>query len=155
MKRISTAAAIALSFFVLTPSAEAKRHHYRSVPEQPQSTMFWQGFGELNAKAARIGKVMRYSVTHALGPKPRAWCGWFMRSETGITDPSLNLARNWARVGSDAGGPRVGAIVVWHNHVGKIVGGAPGAWVVRSGNDSHAVRERVRSLAGAIAFRSV
>jgi hypothetical protein len=36
--------------------------------------------------------------------------------------PSYNLARTWARYGSDAGGPSVGAIVVWRHHVGKIVG---------------------------------
>ena len=32
---------------------------------------------------------------------------------------------------------------------------ADGQWVIKSGNDGHAVRERVRSIAGAIAFRRV
>jgi hypothetical protein len=113
--------------------------------------MFWQGFGEVNAKATKVKGVR---VHGGLGPRPRAWCGWFMRKETGYTDPALNLARNWARVGSPTA-PSVGAIVVWRHHVGRIVGGSPGAWVVRSGNDGRAVRERVRSVAGAIAFRSV
>ena len=66
---------------------------------------------------------------------------------------SYNLARSWAHYGSNAGGPTVGAIVVWRHHVGKIVGHENGQWIVQSGNDGHAVRTRPRSLAGAIAFR--
>lgn len=78
-----------------------------------------------------------------------------MRQEVGSDPgPDYNLARNWARWGSNAGGPRVGVIVVWAHHVGKIIGqAANGMWIVRSGNDGHAVRERPRSVAGAIAFR--
>jgi hypothetical protein len=86
--------------------------------------------------------------------RPGAWCGWYMRSQVGSDPgPSYNLARSWARYGSDAGGPSVGAIVVWRHHVGKIVGQENGQWIVQSGNDGHAVRTRPRSLARAIAFR--
>ncbi len=86
--------------------------------------------------------------------RPSAWCGWYMRSQVGSDPgPSYNLARSWAHYGSNAGGPAVGAIVVWPHHVGKIVGQENGQWVVESGNDGHAVRTRPRSLAGAIAFR--
>lgn len=83
----------------------------------------------------------------------RKWCGCFLASHLGKNDRSLWLARNWAGVGSSAGGPAVGAIVVWRHHVGVITGGTDGAWVVLSGNDGRRVRERVRSVAGAIAFR--
>ena len=72
-----------------------------------------------------------------------------------MNNRNLWLARNWASVGNNAGGPRVGAVVVWRHHVGIITGRAGNQWVVKSGNDGHAVRERPRSLAGAIAFRSV
>jgi hypothetical protein len=86
--------------------------------------------------------------------RPSAWCGWYMRSQVGSDPgPSYNLARSWAHYGSNAGGPTVGAIVVWSHHVGKIVGHENGQWIVQSGNDGHAVRTRPRSLAGAIAFR--
>ena len=86
--------------------------------------------------------------------RPRAWCGWFMRGQVGSDPgPSFNLARSWASYGSNAGGPQVGAIVVWRHHVGKIVGQENGQWIVQSGNDGHAVRTRPRSIAGAIAFR--
>jgi hypothetical protein len=87
--------------------------------------------------------------------RPGAWCGWYMRSQVGSDPgPNYNLARSWAHYGSSAGGPAVGAIVVWRHHVGKIVGQENGQWIVQSGNDGHAVRTRPRSLAGAIAFRS-
>lgn len=77
-----------------------------------------------------------------------------MRSQVGADPgPQYNLARAWAHYGVSAGGPSVGAIVVWSHHVGKIVGQENGQWIVESGNDGHAVRTRPRSLAGAIAFR--
>jgi len=61
-----------------------------------------------------------------------AWCGAYMRHVFGATDPLLNLARNWASVGSNAGGPQVGAVVVWAHHVGVIRGGpnSAGEWLV-------------------------
>jgi hypothetical protein len=89
----------------------------------------------------------------ALG-RPRAWCGWWLGQHLGMPLRELWLARNWARVGSSAGGPRIGAIVVWRHHVGIITGRQGNKWVVKSGNDGGRVRERARSVAGAIAFRS-
>lgn len=91
---------------------------------------------------------------HHYAGRPSAWCGWYMRQQVGRDPgPSFNLARSWAHYGSNAGGPAVGAIVVWRHHVGKIVGHENGQWIVQSGNDGHAVRTRPRSLARAIAFR--
>jgi hypothetical protein len=109
-------------------------------------------------------RAVRFATTVANGPQtavyggrpagaPRAWCGFWLARHLGIGDRSLWLARNWAGVGRSAGGPRVGAIVVWRHHVGMITGQAGGKWVVKSGNDGRAVRERPRSIAGAIAFR--
>lgn len=94
-------------------------------------------------------------VGHADG-RPSAWCGWFMRHNSGRPDPgpAYNLARNWAHWGT-ATGPEPGAIVVWAHHVGMIqsvVG--HGRALVLSGNDGNAVRSRVRSISGAIAFRT-
>jgi hypothetical protein len=103
---------------------------------------------------ARSGHHHYRHPQHYAG-RPGAWCGWYMRSQVG-SDPgsNYNLARSWAHYGSNAGGPSVGAIVVWRHHVGKIVGQENGQWIVQSGNDGHAVRTRPRSLAGAIAFRN-
>ena len=95
-----------------------------------------------------------YSHGHSYSGRPSAWCGWYMRSQVGSDPgPAYNLAREWAHYGVSAGGPSVGAIVVWPHHVGKIVGRENGQWIVQRGNDGHAVRIRPRSLAGAIAFR--
>jgi hypothetical protein len=88
----------------------------------------------------------------------RAWCGAFMRlvmRAAGYPDlPSGNLAAAWRRYGRP-NAPQPGAIVVWRHHVGLITAlhGAGFATVI-SGNDGHRVRERPRSIAGAIAFRS-
>jgi len=83
------------------------------------------------------------------GPRPRAWCGWWMRTQRG-GGAHLNLAWNWSKWGRPSG-PQVGAVVVWRHHVGEIVGrAANGQWLVRSGNDGGAVRTRARSVAGAV-----
>jgi hypothetical protein len=84
-----------------------------------------------------------------VGPRPSRWCGWWMRTQKG-GGPELNLARNWAHWGRPSG-PQVGALVVWPHHVGMITGrAADGQWIVKSGNDGGRVRERPRSVAGAV-----
>lgn len=91
----------------------------------------------------------------AIGGRPHAWCGWYARRLVGA-DPGVafNLARNWARWGRPSG-PGVGVMVVWSHHVGMITGRTSGGqWIVKSGNDGNAVRERPRSITGAIAFRA-
>src|ERR1700732_1664837 len=91
----------------------------------------------------------RHHYGHHYAGRPGAWCGWYMRGQVGSDPgPSYNLARSWVHYGSDAGGPSVGAIVVWRHHVGKIVGHENGQWIIQSGNDGHAVRTRPRSIAG-------
>ncbi|MGH6788229.1 MAG: hypothetical protein ACRECC_00935 [Pseudolabrys sp.] len=87
-------------------------------------------------------------------PRPHSWCGWWLRHYLGVADRSFNLARNWTRYGSPAGGPSVGTIVVWRSHVGIITGSSGSGWIIKSGNDDHAVRERERSLRGVIAYRT-
>jgi hypothetical protein len=89
----------------------------------------------------------RYAAT--TGGRPARWCGWWMRTQKG-GGPELNLAANWKHWGRPSG-PRVGAVVVWSHHVGEITGRtASGEWIVRSGNDGGQVRERPRSVSGAV-----
>ena len=105
-----------------------------------------EGFAEHPAFASKRGS----------GGRPRAWCGWYARGLVGSDPgPEYNLARNWSHWGH-AASPGVGVMVVWSHHVGMITGRAPdGQWIVKSGNDGGGVaRERPRSIAGAIAFRS-
>jgi hypothetical protein len=78
-----------------------------------------------------------------------------LRLHLGIGDSRLNLARAWAKVGT-AAAPAAGVVVVWRHHVGVITENLGGGLIrVLSGNDGHAVRNRVRSMRGAIAFRRV
>ncbi|MBK9080006.1 MAG: hypothetical protein WBP38_03160 [Hyphomicrobium sp.] len=87
--------------------------------------------------------------SHSVGARPGKWCGWWMRTQKG-GGPHLNLARNWRGWGR-ASGPQIGAVVVWPHHVGMITGRtASGQWIVKSGNDGGRVRERARSVAGAV-----
>lgn len=135
MKRFLLSSAIVLS---LVGGAEAHHRHYHHIHSYHN---FAQGLG------AGLAHMMNSA-------RPHAWCGWYMRELLGVADSSYNLARNWVHYGSAAMGPHVGAIVVFSHHVGLITGRADnGLWIVKSGNDGHAVRERARSLAGAIAFR--
>lgn len=92
---------------------------------------------------------VKASAAAGVGPRPGRWCGWWMRTQKG-GGPELNLARNWAHWGRPSG-PQVGAVVVWSHHVGMITGrSASGQWIVKSGNDGGRVRERPRSVAGAV-----
>lgn len=88
-------------------------------------------------------------VQSGVGARPGRWCGWWMRTQKG-GGPHLNLARNWRGWGRPSG-PQIGAVVVWQHHVGMITGRtAKGQWIVKSGNDGGRVRERARSVAGAV-----
>ena len=170
MRRVVAASAL---LFAFATSAEARTHHhhyrhysghhYRQQARGLGDPGFSFGFGSSSFansgyehSAYEHSSYERSSYGRARsGGRPAAWCGWYMRGQVGADPgPQYNLARSWAHYGSNAGGPSVGAIVVWSHHVGKIVGQENGQWIVESGNDGHAVRARPRSLAGAIAFRN-
>lgn len=169
MKSIVVAVGFLLVLF--SGAAEAKRHKHLpqiNTCRYMCDSIYAMGIGAPLPTEGR--KRNRYKPTprpvfdsvqaapavRGFGPRPGRWCGWWMRVYKGIADPALNLARNWASVGSNAGGPAVGAVVVWRSHVGVITGkAADGKWVVKSGNDGGRVRERPRSVAGAIAFRTI
>jgi hypothetical protein len=156
--KLTTLMASVAAIFVLSQSAQARDYHVRHVayhqmrghviaqrqfaqPQDWQST--WGTFASPAPADYRGGA----------GPRPAAWCGWEMRQLVGgDPGPQYNLARNWSHWGQ-AGPAGVGAVVVWPHHVGKIVGQQDGHWLIESGNDGHAIRTRVLSIAGAIAIR--
>ncbi len=111
--------------------------------------------GDFEAPTATDGPRREARI---IGSRPqecpaRRWCGCFLAKLLGMARRDLWLARNWAHVGSPTSGPHVGAIVVWPHHVGIITGKTSAGWVIKSGNDGHRVRERVRSVSRAIAYR--
>ena len=102
----------------------------------------------------RASRAVHYGAAKGLDPRPRAWCGWWLRHQLGVADRAFNLARKWAGIGTAAHGPAAGVIAVWPHHVGLVTGvPGPGRIVLKSGNDGHQVRERERSTRGIIAYR--
>ena len=139
------------AFFVLAgmPQAHARPYDGSGWDNWSQSSV--TGAKPRKAKAFRSyrqGRTER-QASRGLGGRPSKWCGWWMRTQKG-GGAHLNLAANWRRWGS-ASSAQVGAVVVWSHHVGVITGrAANGQWIVKSGNDSGRVRERARSVSGAV-----
>ena len=127
-------------------SAQARGHHQRGVHAARHSAHKHHGGSFAHRRAGRYASQ---------SGRPAAWCGWWLGQHLGISNRELWLARNWASVGTNAGQPDVGVVVVWRHHVGIITGREGSGWIIKSGNDGHTVRERVRSISGAIAFRRV
>ena len=171
--RSSIVGALALACsIVVAPPAQARhvRHHVVHVvhhraassaaPACAGKVYDNDGRTHCGGAMADFSSLIVLSARHAVDfARPHdcygiAWCGCWLRHYFGIADRALNLARNWARWGH-AASPGAGVVVVWPHHVGLITGRASnGQWIVKSGNDGHAVRERPRSIAGAIAFRA-
>ena len=146
-KKLASALAVVTSVIVLSSSAaQARGHHHRGAHTVRHSAHKHHNGAFVQRRAGRYA---------SRSGRPAAWCGWWLGQQLGISNRSLWLARNWASVGSNAGQPEVGVVVVWRHHVGIITGRSGSGWIVKSGNDGHAVRERVRSISGAIAFRRI
>jgi hypothetical protein len=126
--------------------AHHTRKSYAAAPHRAR-----KAYARSSSRKTTAGLRVKASASASvgLGARPARWCGWWMRTQKG-GGPELNLARNWAHWGRPSG-PQVGAVVVWPHHVGMITGRtATGQWIVKSGNDGGQVRERPRSVAGAV-----
>lgn len=139
-------------------SAQARGHHVQRKHHSAHHAVHFRHSAARGYRHyRRADHASRHRVAHAerLAGRPARWCGWWLGRQLGMPRRDLWLARNWASAGSNAGRPGIGVVVVWRHHVGIITGRVGSQWIVKSGNDGHAVRERVRSIAGAIAFRHV
>ena len=157
MSLITGVLALALTILIAN-TAEARRHNYHHPHVRNisgYSTSSRSHFDERWSNRARAVRHGSRTVNGNMSGRPRAWCGWWLGHHLGMADRRLWLARNWAQVGQNIGKPQLGAVVVWRHHVGIITGRVGKQWVIKSGNDGQGVRERVRSIAGAIAFRRV
>lgn len=141
MKKFTAAALIAVATVALAGKpAEARKYGHRQAYHQHRH----------HAHARSAQRYRNYSDA-----RPGAWCGWWLRRHLGVADRSFNLARNWTRFGAPAHGPSPGVIGVQAHHVFKVLAVVgPGRVLAVSGNDGHAVRARVRSTRGVIAWRS-
>ena len=148
-------AIIALGIGLLSTQAHAHhrhkhlhhaRHHHHRVA---------------SAALTRAAESSSLSAAHFSSARPRdcygiPWCGCWLKHALGISDGklNLNLARNWARVGRRVSGPSPHVIGVMPHHVFLVVRVlGPDRVLAISGNDGHAVRTRVRSTRGVIAWR--
>jgi hypothetical protein len=172
MKCSVMAASLAVVFALASAPAYAKHHHHS---KRATSALSVAG----GCSTDNSGRIACYNAAPASGaeglkglvpnspsrgvrqaslgasgdPRPKAWCGWWLRHYLGVADRAYNRASQWIHYGTNAHGPGSGVIVVWWHHVGIITGGSMDHWVVKSGNDGHAVQERERSLRGVIAYR--
>jgi hypothetical protein len=156
--RLFVAAVSVVSLVVSASAADAKPRHGAHHHQVKHHVSKYRTQRVLHARRHRLHQVATTRTPHGkgFGPRPSAWCGYFMRMHTGLKDASLNLARNWAHAGSAAHGPAPGVIGVMRHHVFKVVSViGPGKVLALSGDDGHAIRTRVRSTAGVIAWRRV
>ena len=137
-----------IAFSQTDAQARPHKHQQLSVDRAVQKARVAHNVPRSLRRHGRRGRLAA-----ARGGRPGKWCGWWLGHQLGMPRRDLWVARNWASVGRNAGGPRIGAVVVWRHHVGIITGRAGAKWVVKSGNDGNRVRERPRSISGAIAFR--
>ena len=138
-------AVLAIGIGLISTQAHAHHRHHHHARHHVVASVAHNWVAPSNGNATPF----------SYGPRPRAWCGFYMRQLLGVADAAYNLARNWTHYGRHADGPASGMVVVFAHHVGLLVRpGSGGRWIVKSGNDGHRVRERERSIVGAIAFRS-
>jgi hypothetical protein len=137
------------SNYSLSHHSRASRSAYQGRSSRYGAHYVRSGYGKSHHRQHASRSYRTHTVKSGPGGRPARWCGWWMRTQKG-GGPELNLASNWRHWGRPSG-PRVGAVVVWSHHVGMITGRtAGGEWIVKSGNDGGAVRERPRSVAGAV-----
>ena len=140
-----------MTLVLASPALAHRAHHHPARLRHEQSTApWWNGGASWRPLAAAASESGRPSDCYHI-----PWCGCWLRHHFGLADRALNLARAWASIGH-ATSAHAGAIVVWSHHVGVLQSDERnGSAMVLSGNDGHAVRERERSLRGAIAFRQL
>ncbi len=151
MRRFLLAAVIVASTATMA-NARPKHHQHHQVV-QTQDCFF--GLCEIGEQTKRVVRKTATTISRFIrDPRPRAWCGWWMRQRYHVADRSYNLARKWAHFGSAASGPCEGCIGVQPHHVFEVVRVVgPGKVLAISGNDGRAVRTRVRSTHRVIAWR--
>lgn len=140
-------AALALACAAFIPQAAAARGHHH--------------YGVTRARMARAGHLYRHRpdlhiralhrhgrnrhASHARAPagrsvgdpRPRQWCGWWMRHYLHVADRNGNRAIWWAGYGTRASGPGKRILGVKAHHVYLVLAVVgPGRVLAISGNDS-------------------
>lgn len=118
MRKRALAAAVLLCLIAVDAEARPRHHrHHAGAPGRPASC---------------------YGIP---------WCGCWLRVRYSMPDTRLNKASEWGRLGTAANVCRVGQVAVWPHHVGEVTECLGGGMIrMISGNDSGAVRDRIRPL---------
>ena len=149
MKINALLAAVLLFVLASMPSAQARPYDGSGWDNWNHESVTGTKHRKTKAFRSYRSGYREQTASRGVGGRPGRWCGWWMRTQKG-GGPEYNLAWNWSRWGSSSS-PQVGAVVVWRHHVGMITGRASnGQWIVKSGNDGGRVRERARSVSGAV-----
>jgi hypothetical protein len=154
MKKTLISACVLFPVLVAVSPTDAQARPHKRHPSVHHTTNTHQLIHRVHRRGKHLARQGRAHIAHRRGGRPRAWCGWWLGHHLGMSNRNLWLARNWTSVGRKAQ-PGIGVVVVWRQHVGVITGRAGSQWIVKSGNDGNAVRERPRSITRAIAFRAV
>lgn len=162
MRGVLATFVFALSFAAVALAQPVSEHHHQSFHRENHREKSAHREHPHHA-AAKHHEHVSHDAPHAqrthhlavFSGRPAQWCGWFMRQVFGVADRAYDRALTWTHWGRQSDGPQLGAVIVWRHHVGLIEGGPDktGRWLVRSGNDNHAVRTRYQSIKGAVAFR--
>ncbi len=140
-----------LSLFAITLAKPAQASHHKHHYRHHASHHHHHRYARHNRQHSDDISTMHVVYND---PRPSAWCGFFMRQIMHVADTAYNLAANWQHWGRPASGPAPGVIGVMPHHVFRVVSVvAPGKVLAISGNDGHAVKTRVRSTRGVIAWR--
>lgn len=159
MRAILASLAVVSALAIAAPLAEGRprSHHMAAaapVAADTFSARWWQ-----EAPSNLVASMGRHLGGNPTGWR-RAWCGQYLgmiARQNGLQPPpGYQLARNWARAGRDAGGPKPGAIMVMPHHVGVVIKPLGGGRVlVRSGNHGRRVADGVYLTRRAIAWRQL
>ena len=138
-----------IAFAPTDANARPHKHH----PSVHRATHAHRVSHHVHRRGKHVTRRARAHVARAGSTARMVWMVAWQSSRhcqpQSLAGTKLGLGRPQCRWASCRG------IVVWRNHVGIITGRAGSQWIVKSGNDGNAVRERPRSIAGAIAFRGV
>ena len=129
MKRVLLASVFSVGLVATAQAHHHHHHHYRHHVHEVRASNFASGLGYGLIHMLKSAEINRARPNDCFGIQ---WCGCWLRHHFGISDTSLNLARNWASWGHNAMGPGPGVVAVWNHHVGVISSGPP--WMVTSGN---------------------
>ena len=144
------AVAMCLAWLAGMTSAEARTYHGHKGDRYERSYKHSASKRQYSARYASRSRSVHRQYSNRKTGSGYAYRSGARRHYANSGSGGRHYAQRRSYSGRPSG-PQIGAVVVWPHHVGMITGrAANGQWIVKSGNDGNAVRERARSVAGAV-----